>query len=117
VNSRKNVELWIHHNPSVRVPYFLMSHDVWIDLSGSAVKLYLALRKSYKDSDNDFKNVDEACIAFGPADIPYMSYRMYYQALRELLKVGLISEVSRGSHGKKAVYNLLTTDWMTYERT
>jgi len=110
-------EKWIHLNPSVRVPYFLMAHDVWEDLSGSAVKLYLAFRKAFKDPDNGFRNtVSESRISFGPADVPYMNQRTYYRALNELLEVGLISKVSCGSHGKKAVYNLLSVEWMSYER-
>ena len=112
--SKKDV--WIYSDPSVRVPYFLMKHDVWWDLSGSAVKLYLALRCSVKDLENGYRNVKEAHVCFGPSDMKCVTQRTYYRASNELLDVGLIEEVMCGSHGKKAVYDLMSVKWMSYRR-
>jgi len=112
----KKKNAWVYTEPYVHVPYFLMESDVWWDLSGSAVKLYLAMRKSYKDISNGYRNSkSEAMISFGPSDIPYLHEDTYYRALDELLSVGLVREVSPGGHGIKAVYDLLTLDWMDHK--
>jgi len=106
-------QLWIHKDPSVRLPYFMLANKSWDGLSGNAVKLYVSMRKSFRDSKNSYRNVkSEGIVSFGPADAKYFVKKTYYRALGELITAGFVEEVSAGGYGRKGVYNLLTRNWM-----
>ena len=103
---------WIHSDPSVRLPYFMMKSDAWKSMPCSAQSLYCWMRMSMFDSDNGFTNTNEGKAAFGPSMAPKFSPGKYYRALGWLLSVGFIDEVSAGGHGRKAVYDMMTLRWM-----
>ena len=107
----KKTKLWLYQDPSVRLPYFMMKSKAWQDLSCSAQSLYCYIRMSIKDYDNGTLNMDERYVRFGPKDAPGFSHTKYYRALDELLRAGFIKKVRDGSHGRKAVYDILTLDW------
>ena len=72
--------------------------------------LFISMKESMFDEHNGYA-MDEMRVPFGPQDAEGygMNKRTYYRALKELIDIGIIAEVSSGSHGKKAVYDL--TAW------
>jgi hypothetical protein len=109
---KKKSTKWIHTTPSVLMPHFMMKSESFKSLPGSAVKLYLEMRMSCFDADNGYRNTDELTVSFGPSDVKHFSHRKYYGALKKLIEYGFVKVVSHGCHGKKAVYDLLTLDWI-----
>ena len=80
--------------------------------------LYFYMRASVKDQDNGYRNMVEGAVKFGPSDaLKYgMVKRTFYRALNDLLSHGIIELVEAGYGGKKAVYSLLTLEWVGFER-
>ncbi len=105
---------WIYGDPSVRLPVILLRSDAWKDLSYPAQMLYVYMRASIFDQDNGYRNTVEGAVKFGPTDVVRygMDKRTYYRALNDLLKHGIVEEVEAGFGGRKAIYNLLTLDWV-----
>jgi hypothetical protein len=114
---RGNGDKWIYLDPSVRLPYFMMKSVAWRELSGSAQSLYCYMRMTVRDPDvKDDPNLNERRVRFGPGDVSFFGHGRYYRAMEELVKVGFVDEVVNGGHGRKGVYDLLTTRWIGWER-
>jgi len=109
---KKKVEKWIYSDPSVRLPYFMMKHKCWRKLSCAAQSLYCYMRLSMYDMDTGYTNTNECRVAFGPSKAPGFGASKYYRAINELLTKGFVDLVSKGSHGKKAVYDMMTLRWL-----
>lgn len=108
----KKSKLWIYQDPSVRLPYCLVHSEAWKRLPPVAVVVYILMRSSAFNGGPTANN-DPARIKFGPADVKgYISKPGYYNAVDALQEFGIIKEIKSGQHGRKAVYDLLTMDWV-----
>jgi len=94
----------------VGLPISLLDSEVWAELNGSAVKLWMAMVAELTRANGGMEVVTK--IRFGPSKIPWMYGATYYRSMKELLASGLVEEVKRGSHGKQGIYNLFTSEWM-----
>lgn len=110
----KKMREWIYENPSIRVPVILLRSNAWKGLSYSAGMLYLYMRASLFDQENGYRNTVEDAVKFGPSDAGRygMDKKTYYRALAELLECGIVKRVENGRGGKKAVFNLLSLEWV-----
>jgi len=88
----------------------LLRSDAFKSVSCPARNLFFYMMDSMFDSHNGY-SMDIKHVPFGPGDAEGfgMDKKTYYRALRKLIYAGIIREVSSGSHGKKAVYDL--TAW------
>lgn len=103
---------WLYKDPSVRMPYEMMKHEAWmLGLSFPARTLYLHIRMSMFDEDFADSNVDEKMVVFYPGKVPWMKRSVYIKAIKNLIEVGFMVEVSPGGHGKKAIYDITTLKW------
>ena len=101
-------KLWIYHDPSVRLPYYFIESNAFKRASHAGKLLYILMRMSILQT-----NFNPARVAFGPADAePWMNRKTYYPALKSITGLGIIREVEPGKHGRKAVYDLSTRNWI-----
>lgn len=114
MRKRRKKRKWIYADPSVRMPVFFLRSEAWRELSYAAMGLYVFMRASMFDPENGFRNTNEYKVSFGPVDAEKygMRKKTYYRALGELLESGVIERVSEGLGGRKAVFNLLTLNWI-----
>lgn len=107
---------WWQGTPYIALQYFLMKNKNYQRLSSTARDMYGYMRMQYKDYANLPANTDMSKIPFGPSCMPKISSKRYYNAMKgELIKRGFVKVVSEGGHGRKAIYDLTTMDWVDYE--
>lgn len=114
---KKENAKWWEGKPFVALQYFLMKHEVYWGLSSGSKEMYSYMRMQYKDYSPPVTSVnkDMSRIPFGPSCMPKISSTKYYASLSELTKKGFVKIVEEGGHGKKAIYDLTTMDWVVYD--
>ena len=102
-------KLWIYNNPSVRIPHFLIKSDTFKKLPPSAVVLYLLMRMADHDT-----SPSAYLVSFGPSDVKGCMHKpTYYSSLSKLIQVGLVEVIQLGTHGRKGIFDLTTTKWVS----
>lgn len=108
-------KLWIHQDPSVRLPYMLIKSNAYRRLPAIAQTVYTLMRATAFNGGPHINN-DPRCTRFGPEDVQgYISKVGYYQAIKALQQAGIIRQVESGGHGRKAVFDLTILDWIDVE--